>query len=51
MLECIGNQLATILDRARHQLAHLAIGTLELSVENDRQGDEDADQDHELEGE
>ena len=40
----IGDQGAAVLDGAGHQVPHLAVGALELAVQHDGQGDEDADQ-------
>ena len=45
-----GDQAAAIPDRAGHQVAHLPVGALELRIQDDGQGDEDADQHHELQG-
>ncbi len=47
----VPDQLAAVLYGAGHQIAHLAIGALELTVENDRQRNENSDQRHQLERE
>ena len=44
--ERLGDQGAAVLDGARDEVAHLAVGALELAVQHDRQCDEDADQHH-----
>jgi hypothetical protein len=46
--QCIGDQGAAVLEGPCHEIPHLPVGALELSVQNDRQCGEDADQGHEL---
>ena len=48
--QCIGDQGAAVLEGPCYQIPHLPVGALELSVQNDRQRGEDADQGHELQG-
>ena len=43
--------IRALLDGAGHEVAHLAVGALELAVQDDRQCDEDADQHHRFQGE